>query len=83
MFTFSDPAPPDRFLLDRSFQKKPDSPFGNDQACVLIGVVRMSAALADELGLGGPVVRMNVPAPGALLRTVVRRNLENQFPVSF
>jgi len=63
MFAFSDPAPPDRFLLDRSFQKKPDSPFGDDQAGVLISVVRMSAALAANLtwlGLGGPSVRVNM-----------------------
>ncbi len=51
MFAFSDPALPDRLFLDLAFQKKPDSPFGNDQAGVLIGVIRMFVALADEQSL--------------------------------
>jgi hypothetical protein len=39
LFLFPDPAPPDRFLLDVSIQKKPDSPLGDDQSHILIGVI--------------------------------------------
>ena len=59
-------------MRDVPFQKKTNAPLGDDTAGVVIGVVRESAALADEPGLGGPVVRMNVPAPGAFLRTELR-----------
>jgi hypothetical protein len=54
---------------------------GNDLSCVLIGVIRKSAALADELGLRGPVVRVNVPALGAFLRTVLLWNLDHELSV--
>ena len=83
LFPFSDPAPPDRLLLGISSPEKTDSPLGNDTAGVLIGMILESAALADELGLGRPVVRMNVPASGAFLRTVVRGNLDHDLPGSF
>jgi len=51
LFLFSDPAPPDPFLLNIPLQKKSDSPLGEDAAGVLIGVILESAALADKLGL--------------------------------
>jgi hypothetical protein len=79
LFLFSDPAPPDWFLLDISSKKKSDPPLGDPAAGVLIGVTREPAALADKPGLGGPVVRMNMPASGTFLRTVVRWNLDHQF----
>jgi len=56
LFPFPDPAPPDRLLLDFSFQKKPDFPIGDNQARGSIGVISLSAALAANLtwfGLGG------------------------------
>jgi hypothetical protein len=55
LFLFSDPAPPDPFLLNSPLQKKSDPPLGDHAAGVLIGVIRKSAALTDELGL--PIVR--------------------------
>ena len=55
LFLFSDPAPPDPFLLNTPLQKKSDPPLGDHAAGVLIGVIRKSAALTDELGL--PIVR--------------------------
>ncbi len=54
------PTPPDPFLLGSPLQKKSDPPLGDHAAGVLIGVIRKSAALADELGLGGLVVLMLV-----------------------
>ena len=78
MFLFSDPAPPNLFLLDLPFQKKTDPPSGDDAAGVVIGVICESAALADERGPGRPVVRVNMPASGTFLRTVMRWNLEHK-----
>ncbi len=81
MFLFSDPAPTDPFLLNSPLQKKSDSPLGDHAAGVLIGVTRKSAALADELGLRRPVVRVNVPAVGTFLRTELRWYLDHELPV--
>lgn len=44
-----------------------------------IGVLRMAAALADERGLGYPVVRVSVRAFRTLLRRAVRRYGDNEF----
>ena len=59
-------------------QKKTDPPSGDDAAGVIIGVICESAALADELGPGRPVVRVNMPASGTFLRTIMRWNLDHE-----
>lgn len=51
---------------------------GNDQAGVVVGVIGMPAALADEPALAEPVVGMNVAACSTFLRAMVRRDDQEQ-----
>ncbi len=46
---------------------------------VVVGLIGVAAALADEDGLRGPIVRVKVAARGTFLRSVIGGNVDNEF----
>ncbi len=53
--------------------------FGNHHGCIVVRIVRMSAALADEIGLSLPIVRGSECADGTFLRTGSVGDQDDQF----
>ena len=48
----------------------------------MVCIIRVSAVLADEFGSTEPTVRVDVPADGTFLRTILGRNREDQLSLT-